>query len=93
MKNIAYEDKPCVRCGSPKRVSKTWKEKIPTFNGSTVVEYSQIICTNKECQKLFDENLAKEEKKRKIVQLEREEREKVRKANSLQRPKKSAKSK
>ena len=88
-----YLDQPCVRCGSKKRIAKTWKEKVPTFSGSTLVEYSQIICTNKACQKLFDENLEKDNKKREAVRVEKEEREKIRKTNSLLQAKKNSKSK
>jgi len=83
IKHIPYADQPCDRCGGKKCVAKTWKETIPTFSGTTQVEYSQIICTNKACQLLFDENLEKEKEKKEIVRLQKEEKDKVRKANSL----------
>ncbi|MDE2589666.1 MAG: hypothetical protein KGL95_08395, partial [Patescibacteria group bacterium] len=76
MANLSYLESPCERCGSKKKVAKRWKEKIPTFTGSTVVEYSQIVCTNVVCQKAFDEALAKEEKKRQALRLEKEKRDK-----------------
>lgn len=79
----SYLEIPCNRCGSKKRVSKTWKEEIPTFTGTTMVEYSQIVCTNTACQKAFDENLEKETKKREAIRVEKEERAKERKENFL----------
>lgn len=93
IKHTPYAEQPCERCGSKKKVSKTWKEKIPTFTGTTEVEFSQIICTNIECQKVFDENIVKDAKKREDVRVQREEREKVRKANSTFHAKTPVKSK
>lgn len=89
----SFEEKPCDRCGSKKRISKKWKEKIPTMTGTTVVEYSQIVCTNAICQKAFEENLEKETKKRELVKLEKEAKEKIRKTNSLLHLRKSRKNK
>lgn len=91
MKKMAYMDQLCERCKSKRRISKTWKEKVPTFSGSVMVEYSQIVCTNKECQKLFDENLAKETKQRETLRLQKEEKDSARKANSLLQASKSRK--
>ncbi len=79
IKNTAYIDIPCERCGSKKAIARTWKETIATFTGTTEVEFSQIICTNAECQRLFNENIQKEEKKRNEIKLQREKREKDRK--------------
>src|SRR5436190_306086 len=72
MKQNSFVKQPCERCGSKKRISKTWKEKIPTLSGVTEVEYSQIICTNIVCQTEFDENLEKERKKRESLRLHKE---------------------
>lgn len=80
---VPYVDQPCERCGSKKRVSRTWKEIIPTLSGTTEVEYSQIVCTNIVCQHAFDENLEKEAKKRATMRLEKEERDRIRKTKSL----------
>lgn len=88
MNTVAYEDQLCTRCGSKRRISRRWKEKIPTFSGDMYVEYEQVVCTNKECQRLFDENLAKEEAKKKIVTQQKEEREKERKSKLLLKTKK-----
>ncbi|HEX8965016.1 MAG TPA: hypothetical protein VF820_01120 [Patescibacteria group bacterium] len=79
IKNKSYIDQPCERCGSKKAVSQTWKETIATFTGTTEVEFSQIICTNEECQRVFNENIKKEESRQKEIKLQREEREKNRK--------------
>lgn len=79
----SFLNKPCDRCGSKKRVAKTWKEKVPTFSGSTIIEYSQIVCINKLCQAKFDEQLIEERKKREAVRAIREENAAIRKANSL----------
>lgn len=55
-------------------------EKVPTFSGKdTLVEYSQIVCTNEACQKAFEENLEKETKKKEAIQLERSKKEQERK--------------
>src|SRR5689334_18748916 len=85
--NIPYVDRPCDRCGSKRKVAKTWTEKIATFSGSTKVEYSQIVCTNKECQRLFDESLEKEAKQKQTLKLQKEQREKERMANSRKKEK------
>mgnify|MGYP001563907784 CR=1 FL=1 len=83
MSYIPYVDQPCERCGSKKRVSKTWTKTVPIFNGTTELEYSQIVCTNPVCQRAFDKNLKEETKKREVIRLEKEEKDKMRKANSL----------
>lgn len=83
MKSVLYEDQPCERCGSKKRVSRTWKENIPVFGGTTEVKYSQVICTNPACQRAFEEKLRKEAEKREVLRLQKEEKDKIRKANSL----------
>lgn len=92
MINISLADNNlCERCGSKKRVSKTWKENIPTMTGKkTTVVYSQIVCTNPVCQKAFEENLEKETKKREILQMQKEERDRLRKEKSGQPATKNA---
>lgn len=78
-----YTDQPCARCGSPRKISRTWKEKVPTFSGTITVECSQIVCTNKVCQAAFDKNLAEETKKREAAKIKKDESDKERKTNSL----------
>lgn len=78
-----YLNEPCNRCGNKKRIAKTWNETIPTLTGTTVVEYSQIVCTNNVCQAEFDELLLEETKKRTAIRIKKEENQAERKANSL----------
>ena len=56
----SYLDQPCERCGSPKKILKTWEEEMKTSLGSTTIIVSQSICTNKACQDLFDKNRAED---------------------------------
>lgn len=81
-----YLDQPCDRCGSKRKIAKKWKEKIPTFSGSmTVVEYTQIVCTNKVCQLENEKQLSKDLEKRKEIRVKKEENDNRRKAVTLQR--------
>ncbi|MDE2025236.1 MAG: hypothetical protein KGJ07_01965 [Patescibacteria group bacterium] len=89
----SFVEIPCDRCGSKKRVSKRWKEEVPTFTGTTMVEFSQIVCTNTVCQKSFDEILEKETKKREALRLEKETKAKERKENFILRKSEYYKSK
>ncbi len=83
MKSTSYVDFPCPRCGSAQRISKKWKEKVPTFSGSIMVDCSQIVCTNTLCQKAFTKNLAEETQKRNAAKIKKDESDKERKTNSL----------
>lgn len=76
-----FIDQPCERCGSKKRVSKKWNETIETISGKSVVEVSQIICTNKVCQALFDKNRAAELVTINERKLKKETQDKIRKEN------------
>lgn len=89
----AYVDQPCPQCGSKRRISKTWKETLPTFTGTTTVKYSQIVCTNDVCQLAFDKQLLKDTRKRMAIKLKKEANDAVRKANSLRKAKKTRKNK
>lgn len=63
----------CVRCKSKRRVSKTWTEKILNDNGFMILQHTQYICTNKECQNAFDKALLEDVKKReKLKQMKLE---------------------
>jgi len=55
---------PCPRCGSKRKVSKSWTEKIKNDHGVMILQHTEIICTNKECQKEFENVLEKENAKR-----------------------------
>lgn len=76
-----YIDQPCERCGSKKRVSKTWTETVETILGTSVLEFSQTICTNSVCQDLFDKNRAEELIKINARKAAKEEQDKIRRAN------------
>lgn len=88
-----YLDQPCERCGSKKRISKTWKEKVPTFTGTTVVEYSQIVCSQKDCQMAFDKDQLEQTEKREAIKHTKELTNIARKAHALQQANKGRKSK
>lgn len=62
--SIPYSDLPCERCNGKRKVSKTWTEKIKTANGTTVIQHTQTICTNLNCQSKFEKLLLEEVKKR-----------------------------
>lgn len=62
--SIPTVDLPCDRCGSKRKIAKSWTEKIKNDHGTMILEHKDIICTNKECQKAFDETISKEKEKR-----------------------------
>lgn len=88
-----YLNEPCGRCGSKRRVAKTWKETVPTLTGTTIVEYSQTVCTNDACQAAFDVQLLAEAKKREAMRLKKEANNAERKANSLRQAAETRKNK
>ena len=63
----------CARCNSKRKVSKTWTEKIKNDHGFMTLYHTQIICTNKDCQKEFDKNLKEETLKREKLKQTRTE--------------------
>jgi len=67
--SISSEDMPCDRCGSRRRVSKTWTEKIKNTNGFMVLRHTQIVCTNKECQSAFEKIMLEDIQKREKLKL------------------------
>lgn len=76
-----YIDLPCERCGSKKRISKTWIEEIKTSFGTSSIEASQIVCSNAVCQSVFDERRAEEVVRINERKLKKEEQDKIRKDN------------
>ena len=44
----------CERCGSKRKVAKTWTEKIKNDHSEMTLYHQQIICTNADCQKAFE---------------------------------------
>lgn len=77
---ISYLNQPCERCGSKKRISKTWTERLPTLTGTTIIKHSQIVCTSEVCQAEFDKHLLEESKKREAVKLNKKANEATSKA-------------
>jgi len=71
----------CTRCGKIRVVTGTYNETV----GNSNVTYTQTACSDPECQKLVDENLVKEEKKRAVLKNEQEHRVLLRKSASASR--------
>lgn len=77
----SYIDQPCDRCGSKKRVTKTKREELSTIFGTTIIEVSQVLCTNNACQALFDKLRAEELVKINERKMNKEIQDKIRKEN------------
>lgn len=73
MIKTSYSDQPCERCNSKKKIINVRKVKTSTFNQATVIEYSQIICTNKVCQTEFENRLLEKQEKDAAIKLKRAE--------------------
>lgn len=65
---------PCIRCGKERIVSKTWKEEITNFFGSSFVTHTETVCPDEECQKVVDEKFRQEREKKEAIQLEKQKR-------------------
>lgn len=63
---------PCSRCGKERIVSKTWKEKIQTSFGDSMVVFTENICPDKECQKVVDKELAAQKRSRDKIKSDKE---------------------
>jgi|GEM_PF-601796 len=62
----------CTRCGKPRIISKTWKEKVQTYNGLTEITCTQSVCPDKNCQKIVDRDLAERRAKAEEVAQNKE---------------------
>ena len=62
--HIEPERIPCDRCGSKRRVSKTWIERIKNDHGEMVLYHSKIVCTNRKCQAEFEQRIVEDKEKR-----------------------------
>lgn len=71
--NVPYLNQPCERCGSKKVVTKVRKATLHNLSGTSKIEYSMITCTDKNCQKEFELNLAEKVMKDQAIKLKREE--------------------
>lgn len=58
---------PCIRCGKPRIVVRTWKECI---EGSILI-HTSTACPDAACQKIVDKKFADEKEKREAVEKER----------------------
>lgn len=68
----ASHEKLCERCGSKRRVGKTWTEKFKNDSGNIMIlQHTQVVCTNKECQAAFDKFLNEENAKREKLKQDR----------------------
>ena len=66
---VSVEDQLCERCGSKRKISKTWIEEIKNDHGSMILRHTQVVCTNKECQSAFEKTILEDiEKREKIKQ-------------------------
>lgn len=79
----SYIDQPCERCGSKKRISKTWFEYTPNFNGKSKVECAKIVCTNDECQEKFEQKMKSDTDKQTKIRQNKEANDIARKKNAL----------
>lgn len=86
--NIAYLDTPCERCGSKKKVGRTWTETVQNFTGTIEVQHQQIVCTNEDCQAKFEEVYKKEAQRKEEIRLKKEEHDAARKAKRITVPEK-----
>lgn len=64
---------PCPRCNSKRKEITGKTEKIKNDNGVSIIEHSQIVCTNRKCQMEFESLLKAEFKKREGLRLIRVE--------------------
>jgi hypothetical protein len=87
--SLNYDQTLCDRCGSKRKETKKWTEKIKTENSLSIIEHSQIICTNKNCQAEFEKHLIIETQKREAMRLVREENSKKNARNRRKIPDKT----
>lgn len=65
----------CTRCGSERKLSKSWEEKIELYGRVSTVTHTEYVCTDPECQKIVEGQLADQKEKR-VQQEQRKEEEK-----------------
>lgn len=65
---------PCIRCGKERIVSKTWKEEVTNFFGSSVITHTETVCPDEECQKVVDAKFKQEKEKKEALMLEKQKR-------------------
>lgn len=62
----------CARCGKPEIIAKTWVELIETKIGKSKLTHTQISCSDKQCQKMFDENREMDVRKKEELKMRNE---------------------
>jgi hypothetical protein len=65
----------CTRCGSERKLSKTWDEEVALYGRTSKITHTEYVCTDPECQKIVEEQIAVQKEKR-VAQENQKEREK-----------------
>jgi hypothetical protein len=65
---------PCIRCGKERIVSKTWKEEVTNFFGSSFITHTETVCPDGECQKIVNAKFKQEKEKKEALMLEKQKR-------------------
>ena len=65
---------PCIRCGKERIVSKTWKEEVTNFFGSSFITHTETVCPDEECQKIVDAKFKQEREKKEALLAEKQKR-------------------
>jgi hypothetical protein len=73
---------PCIRCGKERLVSKTWKEEITNFFGSSFVTHTETVCPDKECQKIVEAKFQQEKERKEALLVEKQKRYEQSKKNA-----------
>lgn len=76
---IPSSDQLCDRCQSKRKIFKAWREEIKTEYGTTVLNHTEVICTNEDCQTKFEKVMKSEAKKRANIKTAKENSTKLRK--------------
>lgn len=71
----------CIRCGKPRVIAKTWKERV----GTSTLICSSFICPDSDCQKIVEKQLAKRKEDKETSERERLERIQANKNHVLPR--------
>lgn len=68
-------DNICMRCGKKRIVTRTWKEKVVSYGKISVIECTETVCPDKNCQELVNKGLAAQRVKTQQIAKDREDRE------------------
>lgn len=67
----------CIRCGKERIISKSWKEITVNASGlKQEIVYTETVCPDSACQRILNQEFAKQKKKRLAITKEREQRAK-----------------